>query len=374
MTFVDVQDVVINALNDESTYDVHILDAAHDSVSKTEEISDFSGLKTGDPATLEAIASADVITTSVGPEVLKKVAPTIADGIKRHRKQGRGGGLTIIACENMVGATSHLQEYVMEALKDSKDDVEYAKEHVGFANCEVDRIVPPFKGDGHHPLEVGVEGFFEWVVEKGNVKGDLQVKGMQLKDNLEPFLERKLYTLNCGHAMLAFLGHVKGYKTINDSVQDEELVNITRSSLEQSGAALVKKHGFDEKEHKQYIEVTMMRFANPNIHDDLVRVSRKPLRKLSPKERLVGAIGMCIEYDLPRDYLIKGVAAAFYFDFKDDDEAVELMRLVKEKGIEQAIVETTEFDRDSAEHKQVLREYQELKKWKEFKESKEVSA
>lgn len=251
------------------------------------------------------------------------MAPTIAEGISKHKSGGRRE-LTVIACENMIGATSHLESIVREALKDREEDLMYAGEKVGFANCEVDRIVPgrPAGDDAPaDPLDVGVEGFYEWIVDKKNVKGDLQVVGMQLEDNLEPFFERKLYTLNCGHAILAFIGHLKGYTTIDDAIRDEELKSITRAALSESGAALVKKHNFDHEQHEEYIEKTMKRYANPNIHDELARVSRKPMRKLSPKERLVGAINMCKEYSLPRNHLLKGVAAVFYCDVQDDEEA-----------------------------------------------------
>ncbi|KAJ7578149.1 mannitol dehydrogenase domain-containing protein [Mycena floridula] len=355
VTFIDVSDAVIDALNNEDEYTVYILDQK----KTTENITDFSGLKTTGPDTVEALSNADVITTSVGAGVLEKIAPTIAKGISKRRSAGRGP-VTIIACENMVGATSQLEEYVLAKLKG--DDIDYVERNVGFANCEVDRIVPPFKGDD--ALDVGVEGFFEWVVEKKKIKGELNVEGMQLQDNLEPFLERKLYTLNCGHAMLAFLGHVKSYETINEAIDDEEIRGITRAALEESGAALVKKHGFDEKEHKDYIQKTMTRYANPNIHDELARVSRNPLRKLLPKERLVGAIAMCKEFDLPRAHLLKGVAAVFYFDIKDDEEAVELMKLVDEKGIEHAIEETTKFEKGGEENTTVLKEYENLKHWR----------
>jgi mannitol-1-phosphate 5-dehydrogenase len=358
VAFIDIQDSVIDALNKEDEYEVHILDQDQ----HVETIDDFNGIKTTDPATTGAIARADLVTTSVGPQILKKVAPVLAEGIKQRRKEN-SKDLTVIACENMVGATSDLKEHVFECLKStSGEDQKYAEEHVGWANCEVDRIVPPFKG--HHPLEVGVEGFYEWVVEKGQIKGDLAVKGMQVKDNLAPFLDRKLYTLNCGHAILSFLGGVKGYSTIDLAFADQEVRDITRKALGESGAALCKKHGFDSKEHEAYIERTMERYGNPNIHDELIRVSRNPLRKLSPKERLTGAVNMCSEYGLPKDNLLKGIAAVFYFDEPDDEEAIELQKLVKEKGIKEAVEETTGFKRGSDEHAAVVKDYEALGKWR----------
>ncbi|KAF8915227.1 mannitol dehydrogenase domain-containing protein [Mucidula mucida] len=353
VTFVDVREDVIDELNKEPHYKVHVLDANNE--QDDEKITDVSGSTPNETSTLDAIADADIVTTSVGPDVLKKIAGTIAEGISKRREKGE---LTVIACENMIGATSQLKDYVVDAFK--SEDKLALLQNVGFPNCEVDRIVPAFEGKNN--LDVGVEGFYEWIVEKSGVKGTLDIKGMQLQDSLQPFLERKLYTLNCGHAMLAFLGYIKGYKTIAEAVADEECKETTRKALYESGAGLIRRHGFDEKDHRDYIERTMMRFANPNIKDELARVSRNPLRKLAPNERLVGAVNMCREFELGRAHLIKGIAAAFYFDVEEDEEAVQLVRLVKEKGIESAIEETTSFEKGSQDHRDVLKEYYQLRK------------
>jgi mannitol-1-phosphate 5-dehydrogenase len=367
VTFIDVQEHIIDALNDDDEYPVQILDKDTKSVT----IHDFDALKTDDPSVPDVIATATIVTTSVGPKVLDKIAPVIAKGISKHREKSESGEsreLTIIACENMVGATSHLEENVRKALTEdsafSDADMKHLERSIGFANCEVDRIVPAFDGD--NPLEVGVEAFYEWTVERGNVKGELNIKGMKLEDDLTPFLERKLYTLNCGHATLAFLGYVKGYKVLQDAIADESIRSITRKALEESGAALVKKHSFDPEQHKKYIDRTMSRFANPNLHDDIVRVLRNPIRKLSPKERLVGAVDNCREQgDLPRDHLLMGIGAAFHFDDQDDEEALLLMEKIKEKGIETTVEETTKFKKGSQDYEAVLKHYHTTKKWKE---------
>ncbi|KAF9049606.1 mannitol dehydrogenase [Hymenopellis radicata] len=344
VTFVDVQEGIIDELNKEHHYKIHILDGKD--TQEDEDITDVSGSAPNAMSTLDAIVDAQIVTTSVGANVLKRIAPTIAEGVCKRRDQGRGkDGLTVIACENMIGATSHLQECVTDALKSK-----------GMVPDELLQNV------GKSRLEIGVEGFYEWVVEKSKVKGTLGIKGMQLQDSLQPFLERKLYTLNCGHAILAFLGYIKGYRTMAEAVADDHCKGTTRKALHESGAALIRRHGFDEKQHHDYIERTMIRYANPDIKDELSRVSRNPLRKLSPNERLVGAVNMCKEFNLPRPHLIKGIAAAFHFDVQEDEEAVQLVHLVREKGIEDAIEETTSFKKGSQDHSDVLKEYHLLRK------------
>lgn len=311
---------------------------------------------------LEAIARADIITTSVGPNILPRVAPVIADGLlQRASTNPTGNGVTIVACENMLRGSTQLKTHVERALQEkSISPTAIDSSQVGFADCAVDRIVPPF--EGADLLDVGVEGFYEWVVEDCDIKGEVKakgIKGMQCVSKLQPFLERKLYTLNCGHAILAYIGYHKGLTTMLDAVSDNFAHQVVRAALEESGAGLVRRHSefFSEEGHKQYIERTMIRYANPNLRDILTRVGRTPIRKLSPGERLMGAVQMCKENQVSTDNLLIGMAAAFFFDVKEDEESQQLLTMLKKEGIEKAIQQTTGLGPSSKESKAIIKAY-----------------
>ncbi len=78
---------------------------------------------------------------------------------------------------------------------------------------------PPSESATHDPLEVTVETFSEWIVDKTQFKGALpNIPGMELTDNLMAFVERKLFTLNTGHAITAYLGKQTGLQTIRDAI------------------------------------------------------------------------------------------------------------------------------------------------------------
>ena len=68
-----------------------------------------------------------------------------------------------------------------------------------------------------------------------------------------------------------------------------------------------------------------------NLKDQVIRVGRSPLRKLGREDRLLGPIGMCKQYGLPRDNLLMGVAAALLYDNHQDQESVELQKSIGEK-------------------------------------------
>ncbi|MFD1884690.1 mannitol-1-phosphate 5-dehydrogenase [Paenibacillus wenxiniae] len=356
VVFADVNEQMINALNEQKSYNIHILDLE----KSVQTITNVSGCMSNGSEIIDEIATAEIITTAVGPNVLKFIAPTIAQGIEARRTAG-AGPLNIIACENMVGATSHLQEQVESHLSD--EGKAYAQEHVGFANCSVDRIVPPFQGD--NLLDVGVEAFHEWIVEEPKLKGGTpEIDGMKLTDNLVAYVQRKLFTLNTGHAITAYLGFLKGIETIDQSIQNESVRAIVRPAMEESGAALVKKHGFDADEHAKYIDKIETRFKNPYIRDEVIRVGREPLRKLGPADRLIGPANMAAELGLGRDHLLQGAAAAFHYDNANDPQSAELQGRIQAEGVGPVVSDVTGFAKDSEDYNKVMAAYEELKSLK----------
>ena len=110
-----------------------------------------------------------------------------------------------------------------------------------------------------------------------------------------------------------------------------------------------------------YIEFAVNRFLTPGITDTVSRISRAPIRKLGPSDRLVGPASQCEEAGLPNAMLLKGIAAAFLFDVKDDEQSVELLAYVEENGIEKAISHYTGIETGSRMFDEIVKNYKELK-------------
>ncbi|EOW6744283.1 mannitol-1-phosphate 5-dehydrogenase [Cronobacter dublinensis] len=342
LTFADVNQTVLDALNARHSYQVRV-------VGEHEQIDTVSGVDavnstSDDVVTL--IAQVDLVTTAVGPVVLERIAPAIAKGLALRKAQGNECPLNIIACENMVRGTSQLKTHVFNAL--AQDDNAWVESHVGFVDSAVDRIVPPSESAANDPLEVTVETFSEWIVDKTQFKGELPtIPGMELTDNLMAFVERKLFTLNTGHAITAYLGKQAGHQTIRDAILDEKIRLVVRGAMEESGAVLIKRYGFDDAKHAAYIEKILGRFENPYLKDDVERVGRQPLRKLSAGDRLIKPLLGTLEYGLPHQNLVLGIAAAMHFRSADDPQAQELAQLIADKGPQAALAQVSGLDANS---------------------------
>ncbi|WP_375748569.1 mannitol-1-phosphate 5-dehydrogenase [Vibrio sp. HN007] len=348
VTFADVNEVVVNGLKEKNEYPVKVVGEE----CNVEMVTGVTAINSTSSEVVDCIAESDLVTTAVGPTVLKIIAKTVAEGIEKRFENGINTPLNIIACENMVRGTSQLKEAVFEFLsEESKVKVE---ELVGFVDSAVDRIVPPAEDGEENPLAVTVETFSEWIVDETQFKGEIpNIAGMERTDNLMAFVERKLFTLNTGHCVTAYLGNLKGHQTIREAIENPSIRSEVKTAMEESGEVLINRYGFDREAHAAYIEKILGRFANPYLVDEVDRVGRQPIRKLSENDRLIKPLNGTIEYGTANDTLLKGVAAALKYKNDDDPQAIELQQSLEEAGIRKTLAKYTGLNEDSKEAIQV---------------------
>lgn len=332
VTFADVNETLVGQIARDGRYPVDIVGSG----SRREEVTNVTAVSSVGDEIVARIASADLVTTAVGPAVLPKIAPTIARGLEARVAAGKHAPLNIIACENTIRGTTQLKDAVFGHLPAAIAAV--VEIEVGFADSAVDRIVPPAPPVEGEPLAVTVEEFSEWIVDRGQLKGwTHDIPGMELTDNLMAFVERKLFTLNTGHAITAYLGFERGLPTIRDAIETESIRAVVKAAMEESGAVLIRRYGFDPAKHAAYIEKILGRFANPFIRDDVARVGREPLRKLGKGDRLIRPLLGTLEYGLPHANLVKGIAAALHYRNDGDPQAIEMQATITEVGVAAAV-------------------------------------
>jgi len=353
--FVDVNQEIIEALNTRTSYEVRL--AA--SQQETFTVQHQAGLHSinDQQALITAITKASLITTAVGPNVLKNLAPLIAEGLRARVKVTKTA-LNIIACENMINGSSTLKNYLWQQLAD--DEKLALDPLIGFVNSAVDRIVPL---QSHEDvLFVEVEPFYEWVINATEVKGDrLEIAGVTYVDDLLPFIERKLFTVNTGHATCAYLGHYYGLKTIKEAINDARVRPIVQGVLQETGQLLQKKYGFEATTHQAYVDKIIKRFENEHIVDETHRVARSPLRKISANERFIKPATELLALSIAPKQLAIAVLAATKYANQDDPEAVELQSFLKTHSIAEALTKYSGLKPDNKFCELVVQAMQALK-------------
>ena len=336
--FVDVVDAVVNTLNQEHKYPVRIL--SNDG-HKDIEVTNVSAVDGKDAdAVAETIASADILATAVGVNVLKFIVPNIAEGIRR-RMNRNGGPLDIIICENLMDANKVI-EGMLKALL-SEQEQAWFDANVGLVEASIGRMVPvqtEEMKDGN-PMRVCVEGYGYLPVDKAAFKGEIPaIKNMVPFEPFDFYIKRKLYVHNMGHATCAYLGDLLGLEYIYESIDREEVYSVVRLAMEESAMALSENYGVPLGEIMQHIGDLLQRFTNVALKDTCKRVGGDPARKLSAHDRLIGSSLLVMKTGQTPAYISIGAAAG-------------LKRFLDEKGLEQntenaktVLLETSGLEKD----------------------------
>ncbi|MDR0378553.1 MAG: mannitol-1-phosphate 5-dehydrogenase [Candidatus Accumulibacter sp.] len=341
VTFVDVNETLIGELQKRGSYEIEI-------AGETRErrcITNLDGINNRDEPerVVQVIAEADVVTTAIGPRILPHIAELIAKGIGERRRNGNTQPMDVIACENMIGGSAFLCAEVEKYL--TEEDVAFVDRYIGFPNAAVDRIVPAQKHED--PLFVVVDHFREWIVDDSQRKAKhIAVEGVEYVPDLLPFIERKLFSVNTGHATTAYAGYHYGHGYIDEALKDERVMSRLKDTLAETGNFLVGKWGFDKAKHAGYVEKIIGRFANPAIRDDIPRVARAPIRKLGKDERFTRPVCELRKRNLPYGTLLSTMAFVLSYDNADDEESVRLQSMLKTQPLEDVIKTVTALDDD----------------------------
>ncbi len=135
------------------------------------------------------------------------------------------------------------------------------------------------------------------------------------KADLTPFEEAKLYGHNATHALAAYLGAFAGAVYIADLKVPGFLPFLRAAALDESGAALLRKHRgsdpmFTPAGYRDFMESLLARMLNPHLNDTVARVGRDARRKLGWNDRLIGTMRLILAAGLVPHRHALGVAAA----------------------------------------------------------------
>lgn len=343
VAFIDVMPNVIETLNTKHQYPINIVSDKEVKETIIDNVRAIDGKDIN--AVASEIATADIMATAVGVNVLPYVIKPIAAGIKKRWEIGNTKPLNIIICENLLAADT----YIKELMKAEFTEEEYAKflDTVGLVEASIGRMVPVVDEESKkkEPLIVFVEPYCELPVDKAAFKGEIpNIVNLKPYAPFEFFIKRKLFVHNMSHATCAYLGHLLGYSYTYESMANSSIKLICKNALQESVTALSREYGFDLSELLDHADELLFRFANHRLGDTVNRVGKDPIRKLSNNDRLIGTLKSCIANDIKPVYVCIGIAAGFLFDVEDDAASQEVSKIAKTKGVKAALKEVSSLE------------------------------
>ncbi len=333
VVFVDVDEPLVRGLAQRGRYTIRLVD---NEWLEEVTVAPVAALLAGDTdAVAQAVATARIAATAVGVRALPFVAPVLAAGIAQRAAAGVDAPLNIIVCENLKDAAATLRGMVKQHLPASLHP--YLCDHIGFVDTVIGRMVPPLTPElrAADPTLILVEPYKVLPVDRSGWLGPApQVVGLDLCDNFPAYTARKLYIHNCGHAVLAYLGHLAGHEYGYQALSDPSIRPWFEAALGESKAGIVAAHGVDPAWLDAHIADLTQRFANRALGDTILRLGRDPLRKLGPEDRLVGAARLAERAGIAPNALARAIAAAYHFDDPRDPLAAALQEQLAAEGFD----------------------------------------
>ena len=351
VVFIDIDDKIINELNKKGEYVVEI----KDKISKTITVKNVRGINAKNfDRVVEEIATADILATAVGKKALINIIKPIAFGLLKRHEILKDKPLDIIICENMKDTASFFEKSLKEFLP---EDYPFNK-LVGLVETSIGKMVPIMSEKVREKdlLLVYAEAYNTLIVDKKGFKGQIpDIPEIEAKDNMKAWVDRKLFIHNLGHAVLAYISFAckKEYTYVWEAIEDRELYNITKSAMWESGNALILEYpdDFNKENIQAHIEDLLERFRNRSLGDTIYRVGRDLYRKLSPDDRLIGAVRLCGKHHVFPSFILLGIASAFFFKAKDEngkmfDNDAKFFQELDSKGLKRMIGDVCGFNEE----------------------------
>ena len=338
LTFVDKNADLIAALRERGEYNVRLLLGT---TPQTVCVKDCVYLHTSDTdAFATAVSDCDLVCTAVFDQNLPDVAHQLLPALSARRNTNREDPLHIICCENMMDSSATLKHHVYELADDGMQA--WLDVHVAFPNSMISRIVPrPAPGT----IDLVAEDYNEWTVDAAAMRSDLHLPVLQPVDDQEAYLDRKLFIHNGGHAVCGYMGFHLGHRFIHEAVADPRVLGVVGPALDELGAVVLDMHPiFTVDEIDRYKAALGVRGAVAEMRDEILRVVRDPMRKLSARERLVAPAIYAAANGLSYEWLAHGIAAALRYSHPNDPQSVELAAMLEVCGVRATIEQICSID------------------------------
>ena len=360
IAFFDAMPAMVDSLNEQKEYTIHVLGAPEKDLLKT-------GVKAygiGDTDELAVRwAEADFIFTACGGKNMPSVGATLAEAFGKLMAAGKVHTSNIVTCENWIDPAADLKKGILDHL--TEDQRRVFEEHVGVSESVVlcTGTGAPDPDKVTNPMDTWVQDLRYLPIDRERIKGDLP--GLEYIDFVPAFgdlLKQKIYTNNTSVATVAYLGKLKGLTYVAESANDPEIEPILDGVYREINEALVKGMGINQESQLEFSKRAKAKYTDPAIIDVVTRIARDPIRKLGPEDRFVGPIRIALSIGLEPKSIAMGCAAALYYENPEDEVANELVKLRREKGVDYILENISKLDLNGPEVRCIKDAIEELRK------------
>lgn len=335
ITFVEVNETLVKALNEKGRYYVNVMG----NPEKSQWITNFACIQLRDVAGIaKALETADIAFTSVGGKNLDNLAGVIGEAYQLMDVKALDREFTIVTCENWKEPGKQLKNSIQKVLADSERRKIFEAQ-IGISEAVIMRsgVEATEEVKQIDANAVSVTDFWELPIDKNRMKGKLiAFEGVNYKEDFAGFLQQKLFTFNTTNATIAYLGCLRGIKLLSEAANDPEIVEIVHRVHEEINPAIAKEMGISLEEQYAFSQKALKKYQDKSVTDFTERHGRDPIRKLGPSDRIVGTMRLVEKHGISYDALAITLAAALNYPVvnPEDSTALQLEEMRRVHGVD----------------------------------------
>lgn len=316
IVFVDINQNIIDLVQTRKKYEVITL--YPDGTKSNYTVKNIQAVHADETdKVMRELLEADLVATSVGKSALPNLLPIImvASKLRTHP-------LNIILAENIRNGAAEINELVQaEFTKIGEPEaMEAFRKKVCFLETSIGKMVP--LQEDHSSLNVYCEPYNILIVSGKNYLGEKpDVEEIHWVDNINAWVDKKLFIHNLGHASLAYYTRSKYPNEVYlyKGLLDFHIKWKVKQVMLEAGNILLAEYSdiFTETEIKEHIGDLIKRFQNPYLKDTVTRVGQDLSRKLHKKDRILGAIILGKQHALPYSFIMDAFLTALEFEKRE---------------------------------------------------------
>lgn len=253
-----------------------------------------------DPDIVSDLYKTDEATSTVGLLVL---------ALDKRRKENKPPFM-VMSCDNMTD-NGHILEQVVLAYAERKSPElrEYIADNVTFMSTMVDRIVPKTTNENIRMnidtfgiadnWPIYTEEFRQLVIQdpgKKLAEIGFDKSSATIVDDVAPHELMKIRLLNGTHMVLGMLGRMSGYEHTHEAIRDPSIRTFVTGFMAEMAQTF---DPVDSVDVGAYQKTVIQRLENPSMKDELSRLSRNGVDKLSSRFLAPIADAIARDTDIP---------------------------------------------------------------------------
>ncbi|MCD8221636.1 MAG: hypothetical protein LUD07_05510 [Clostridiales bacterium] len=352
ITFADIRDELVDGLRRQGYYTVQMTDLEKGGCEERKiENYDVIHVNREKKQYVDLLARTQLISTALLPKDFDSVIGDLAKEIRRRNEIGIQERQFITLGANYVGLYEYFDSHLRELLSD--EDQIYFERYIRLVLSIVNRknLLPEeteqtedaFRVIGDNKNVLRVEDSDELRKFKG------LPSFFHPEENLGAAMAIKIWTGNLVQCSMAFVGLKNGHTDTYAAAYDKNAARYAYYASVEGYRAVAVEYGLEPRDDRRMVTI----FRNPEFSDSLYRIVRDPIRKIGRNDRFIGPALCCMRHGILPYYITKCLAYAFFYKNDEDPESVEMQKLIKRHGIEEAIGKYCGLQTDRTEEKVV---------------------